>query len=102
MFVQNEDLFRSILQVFASMESSSVVVSETENTRRFLSKMPLFAGFWSDDAQPFSRLIVGLVEKRRTNELIRRIETVTGELDDRTDVLLTVQETAYSAGALAM
>ena len=101
-FVQDEDLFRDILQVLASVGSSSVVIAETENAGAYLKKMPIFAGFWNDSVRRFSRLIVAVVEKRMSNETIRRIEQVAGGLDERDDVLLTVQETSYSAGSLTM
>jgi len=101
-FVQDEDLFRDILQVLASVGSSSVVIAETENAGAYLKKMPIFAGFWNDSARRFSRLIVAVVEKRMSNEAVRRIEQVAGGLDERDDVLLTVEETSYSAGSLTM
>ena len=101
-FVQDEDLFRDILQVFASVGSSSVVISETEAAGAYLKKMPIFAAFWNDSVRRFGRLIVAVVEKRMSNETIRRIEHVTGKLDERDDILLTVQETSYAAGSLTM
>ena len=101
-FVQDEDLFRDILQVLASVGASSVVIAETENAGAYLKKMPIFAGFWNDSVHRFSRLIVAVVEKRMSNETIRRIEQIAVGLDERDDVLLTVQETSYSAGSLTM
>lgn len=99
-FVQNEDMFRDILQELAETESSSVVVVEAENTAVYLAKMPLFAGFWSDGDVGFCRLIIAVVEKRLTNEVLRRIEGITGNLDECQGVLVTVQEIFYSAGCL--
>lgn len=99
-FVQNEDLFRNILQVFGGMESSSAVVLDAENTIAYLSKLPLFAGFWADQPRSFSRVIIALVTKRMTNETIRRIERITGPLKNCADVLVTVQNLFYGAGSL--
>lgn len=100
-FVQDEDLFVDIIQVFAAMESSSVSVVTSENLRAHFSKVPLFQGLWSHDPGGFSHIIVAVVDKGLTNETVRRIETITGNLDNRTGVMVTVQELFYSAGSLA-
>ncbi len=100
LFVQNEDMFRKLLNEFVSIESSSVTVVESRNTREYLAKMPLFAGMFSDRHAGFSRTIVAVVEKTMTNEIIRRIESITGHLDDCADVMVTIQEVFYAAGSL--
>ena len=100
LFVQNEDMFRSLLNEFTSMEATSVTVLESRNTREYLAKMPLFAGLLSDRHAGFSRTIVAVVEKTMTNEIIRRIEGITGHLDDCIDAMVTIQEVFYTAGSL--
>jgi len=35
-----------------------------------------------------------------TNETIRQIETIAGDLNNRTGVMVTVQDVFYSAGSL--
>jgi PTS system nitrogen regulatory IIA component len=99
-FLQNEDLFRDILQVFGSIEAASALVVEAENTNAYLSKMPLFAGFWSDNPHTFSRLIVATVGKSMTNETIRRIDRIAGGISNRDDLLVCVQDLFYCAGQL--
>ncbi len=98
--VQDEDLFHKILQVFGSIESTRAVILNAENTGVYLSKIPLFADIWSDNPKRFSQLIVALVSKRITNETIRRIERITGPLKARSDVMITVQDVFYCAGAI--
>jgi PTS system nitrogen regulatory IIA component len=100
-FVQDEDLFRSILEVFGGTEPRFTAVLEAENASAYLSKVPLFAGLWHDSPRTFSRVIVSLVRKRMTNELVRRIEAVTGPLSKTDNVLVTVQDVFFSAGSLA-
>jgi len=100
--VQNEDLFDSVVQVFAALGASSAVVMEAENISSSLRRMPLFASFWERDQRRFSRVVIGVVDKRLANEAIRRIEQVTGNLDRRRDILLLVQEAFYSAGGLQL
>ncbi len=99
-FVQDENIFKEILQVLTGIPSSSLVVSSVENTSAYLLKMPLFAEFWSDGPSKFSRIIVAVVEKDLTNEAIRRIESVTGDLNKSSSVMVTVQDISFAAGSL--
>jgi len=98
--VQDENLFQEILQVFGSIESTRAIILNAENTGVYLARIPLFADLWSDNPKRFSQLIVALVSKRITNETIRRIERITGPLKDRSDVMVTVQDVFYCAGAI--
>jgi len=98
--IQDEDLFHDVLRIFAGFNSSTVMVSEAEPAANYIEKMPLFAGFWSDKHAEFCKVILATVDKRDTNETIRRIEQEVGSLDERDDILLTVQELFYCAGRL--
>jgi PTS system nitrogen regulatory IIA component len=99
-FVQDEGLFKEILQALTGIQSSSLVVLSAENTGAYLAKMPLFAEFWSDEPSNFSRIIVTTVEKGLSNEAIRRIESITGDLSKCEGVMVTVQDISFSAGSL--
>jgi len=100
-FVQDEDVFHDVVQIFAGMDSSSVVVLTSENLSAHFGTVPLFQGLWHHEPGGFSQLIVAVVDRGLTNETVRRIETAAGGLDRRTGVLVTVQDVFYSAGALA-
>jgi len=99
-FIQDEDVFKELLNIFASMESTSVTVIESRNSREYLAKMPLFSGLWSDSYMGFSRLIIAAVDKTMTNETIRQIESITGRLDECGNVMVAIQEVFYAAGSL--
>ena len=99
-FVQSEDVFRDILQVLTGVESGSLVVVGAENASVYLSKLPLFASFWTDEPSNFGRIIIAVVDKKLSNEIVRRIESVAGDLNEGTGVMVTVQDIAYSAGSL--
>ncbi len=98
--IQDEELFHTVLKVFTGFSTTTVMVSEAEPAANYIQKMPLFAGFWSDKAADFCKVILASVDKKDTNETIRRIEQKIGSLDDRSDILLTVQELFYCAGNL--
>ncbi len=99
-FVQDEELFHAIIEVFGGTEPRFTAVIEAENAGAYLSKMPLFAGLWSDKQRSFSKIILSLVDRRMTNEMIRRLEQITGPLKDSDKVLLAVQDIFYSGGSL--
>jgi len=100
-FVQSEELFHEILEVFTGMKESSAVVIKSENLRAHFAKIPLFQGLWAHEPGGFSHVIVAVVEKGLTNEMVRQIETRTGDLDKRSGVMITVQDLFYVAGSLA-
>jgi len=99
-FVQDENVFREIIQVLTGIQPGSVIVIGAENTMPYLAKMPLFAGLWRDEPARFSRIILAVFDKRLVNETIRRIERITGHLDGCTNVMVTVQYVHYSNGSL--
>ncbi len=98
--IQDEDLFHDVLRIFAGFNATSMMVYEAEPASNYIQKMPLFAGFWSDKNTEFCKVILATVDKQDTNETIRRIEQHTGTLDERDDILLTIQELFYCSGSL--
>ncbi|MFO7973203.1 MAG: PTS sugar transporter subunit IIA [Candidatus Hydrogenedentota bacterium] len=99
-FIQDETVFHDVIQVFAGIEPSDVSVVTSENLSAYFSKVPLFRGLWDHDPGGFSHLILAVVPRELTNETVRQIETLTGNLDNRTGVMLTVQELFYCTGSL--
>ena len=100
-FIQSEDIFREVLQILTGIESSSLVIVGAENAGVYLSKLPLFASFWSDEPSNFGRIIIAVVDKNLTNEALRRIESVAGDLGKSAGVMATVQQVDYVAGSLS-
>jgi PTS system nitrogen regulatory IIA component len=100
-FVQDEEVFRDILQLLAGLHAGSLVVVNAENAGAYLAKIPLFAEFWTDKPSRFSKVIIAVVEKALINETIRRIESITGHLNKTEGVMVTVQAISYSAGSLS-
>lgn len=100
LFITNEDKFRKVLQVFSAMDATALSVTEARTAAEYLSKMPLFAGFWNDRTEGVCYAITALIEKKLTNETIRRIEQATESLDQSTDIALAVQDVFYATGML--
>ena len=99
---QDENVFEKILDAIFSLEGISLSIIDATSVRNGLMRMPLYAGF-SDNGKPkICKVIVAIVERRLSNEIIRRIEGVTGSLFECTGVMVTAQELAYCAGSLEM
>lgn len=99
-FIEDENVFREIIEKLTGLETSSLVVLNTERSAAYLSKKPLFADFWRDRPSDFGMLIKVIVQRGLVNETIRRIETVAGNLNECVGVMVTVQDISYSAGSL--
>lgn len=101
-FVQDEKVFKNILDAVSGLEGISLSILDAASVRSDLTRIPLYAGF-SDLGKPaVCKVITAIVERRLGNEIIRRIEGVTGSLFECTGVMVTAQELAYSAGSLEM
>ena len=98
--VQKESLFQDILECMTGIETSYMVVVNAENSVNYLARIPLFAGFWRDDEENYCKIILALVQKGLVNETIRRIESITGNLDNQSGVMLTIQDISYYGGML--
>lgn len=99
-FVQDENVFHDILEKLAGIETGSLVIDNTENAGAYLAKVPLFADFWRDKPSSFSKVITIVIDKGLSNETVRRIESVTGNLNECTGVMVVIQDIAYVAGSL--
>ncbi len=91
--VQDDRVFREILESLSSLESTSLTVTQTETPARYLYDLPA-----SDETS--GKMITAIVQRRLSNEVIRRIESITGSLMECAGVMVTVQELDYSAGSL--
>ena len=100
--VQDESIFERLLEVFEGIDGASVTVIESRNSGSYLARLPLFASLLSDASSGFNRIIIATVGRAISNEAVRRIESVTGPLDERDDVLVVVQDIHYAAGGLSV
>jgi len=98
-FIQDENVFRDVLEKLTGIETGSLVVANMETVGAYLAKVPLFADFWRDKPGSFSKVIVAVLDKGLANEAIRRIESITGNLNECTGVMVIIQDISYAAGS---
>lgn len=103
-FVQDEHVFGEILAALSGLETGSLAVLRADNVHDYLAKVPLYADFSKskDNGKNHSicRVIVAIIEQRLDNEIVRRIEGITGSLRECSGVMVTIQHLAYTAGTL--
>jgi len=98
--VQREELFSEVLQLFASVNESSLAVIETRNASSYLHSLPLFTAFWSESGERPGRVIIAYVDKAVSNDIIRRIHMIAGDIEDEPGLMVAVQDLTYFAGSL--
>ncbi|MBN1687367.1 MAG: PTS sugar transporter subunit IIA [Spirochaetales bacterium] len=98
--IQREDCFEEILKILSAAVHGSLTIIESTNAGHYLHRMPLFASYRSETDSGFARVIIAVVGRDVSNDVIRRINTRIPDLNRLTGVLLTVQEVAYTEGTL--
>lgn len=99
-FIQEEDKFYDILEVFTAVESCSVSIIEAKDASVFLYKLPLFSSFWREHQEGFNRIITAVVKKSLVNNTIRQINDIVGGIDKNPGIMITVQDIFFTAGSL--
>jgi mannitol/fructose-specific phosphotransferase system IIA component (Ntr-type) len=99
-FIQDEDYFERILQIFSEIRGCSLSVVEGNNASYYLHGLPLFSAFLTNNTQRTHRIIIALVPKPLSNEALRQISTATGDISDKSGICVVAQETFYCLGSL--
>lgn len=98
-FIQDELVCREVLETLSTLEGLSLSVLDGCSCQSYLNQP---AAKDTSVTNSNSKCIVAIVERRLSNEVIRRVETITGSLLERTGVMVAIQELAYAGGSLEM
>ena len=99
-FVQNEERFNDVLEIFTEKSDSHVVVIDSTNASNYLYKMPLFSCFWADNTDKFSRVIIGVIPRLKALNAIQQINKIIEEEGDTAGIMVTMHEISYFSGNL--
>ncbi len=100
-FIQREDLFEDILEIFSAEDEAAIAVTETRNAGYYLHTMPLFSSFWSNDNRMFSRTVTAVVNKSSSNNIVRRINMLAESGSTVKEVMITIQDLFYTNGGIS-
>lgn len=98
--IQGEELFEPVLEELSAHVDGNVAVQELRSARSYLHHMPLFATLWSSDVDENVRMILAVIDKKLVNEIARRIQQLSDELQIPGSVLVTAQELLYKSGGI--
>ncbi|MCK5860935.1 MAG: PTS sugar transporter subunit IIA [Candidatus Hydrogenedentes bacterium] len=96
-YVQNNDLYKKILEAVSWEADASVAVSQAQSAGSILNRVPLFASFWQEQESNEINRIEILLPRHRTNLLIRQIEELS---KDKSGVQICAIELSYGSGTL--
>ncbi len=99
--IQEEGIFDDIIEIFSSaVLEGDLSIIEAQNASTYLDRIPMFAAFWSDQKSGFCRIILAVVDKDLTNDVVRRINTIVDDLEHRSGILVAVHELMLVRGKL--
>lgn len=99
-FVQSQEFFDAILELFSNPIYGHAMVVDAGSAGRSLRSLPLFSAFWTDRPEDFAKIIVAVVPKAISNEIIRKINLICPEASS--GVLVAVQDLAFVSGSLSL
>lgn len=99
-FVQDQNVFLEILETLSSLEDTSLSVFDGQSLTSCLAAPHSGKGSSVKGNNAVSKCITAIIDRSLSNEVIRRVETITGSLQKCIGVMVTVQELTYSGGSL--
>ena len=99
-FVQSEDKFEDVLSILTEVSETNISVLEANNAGKFLHALPLFSSFWNEKKKGFHRLIIATIEKSLTNDVLRKINLLIDSLEDKTGMMVLMQNIVYLNGSI--
>lgn len=99
-FVQSEHAYESVMEIFSNPVYGNAMVVDAAAAGRSLRSLPLFSAFWTDRPEDVFKVVLAVVPKAMTNEIIRKLHLATDEKES--DVLVTVQDLAFVSGRLRL
>ncbi len=100
-FVQIEDKFEDILQIFSEVPEAHISVIDGNNPGYYLHSVPLFASFWGENEAGFNKIVIGVIPKKLANEVLRQLRAIIKSLKHKDGILVITNEVTYIVGSLS-
>jgi mannitol/fructose-specific phosphotransferase system IIA component (Ntr-type) len=98
--VQREEYFDQVMNILSSEVEGEIAVMEANNAGYYLHRMPLFAAYWGKKATEFCRVILAVADRGVCNDIIRRINLISDDIEKNGGILITAQNLLYAGGSL--
>ncbi len=99
-FVQIEDTFEELLQIFSEIAKAHVSIIDVNNPGYYLHALPLFASFWNESDKGFNKIILAVVPKKLANEVLRQVKAIMGIQKNEDGILVITNDVTYFSGSL--
>ena len=100
----DEDLLYPILELFIEEGIDGATILDSAGMGRYISNVPLFADFigFMRQNKNQSKTLITLVPEEHVDDLVARIEEVTGDLDKKQGAMIMVLDIAMFRGTMKM
>ncbi len=99
-FVQIEDTFEDLLQIFSEIAEAHVSLIDANNPGYYLHALPLFASFWNESDKGFNKIILAVVPKKLANEILRQVKAIMSSQKNKDGILVITNDVSYFSGSL--
>jgi mannitol/fructose-specific phosphotransferase system IIA component (Ntr-type) len=101
-FIQRDDVFEDILQVFSETTENSLFVDDVQDASAYLHELPLFSALWTESPNTTVKHIRAVVRKSHTNDVIRKISLIEDGILETPGVMVAVQDLQYFTGSIEL
>ncbi|MBN1410534.1 MAG: PTS sugar transporter subunit IIA [Spirochaetales bacterium] len=95
-FVHKEKYFDDILEILYSSHERYISVVEANSAEKYLHNLPLYASYTGDKKESYCRIIQAVVSKFKCNNIMRKINMISRDMEDEPGILFTVNDLFYS------
>ncbi len=99
-----QDFFHDLLDFFLETGLDGATIIDSLGMGQFISKMPLFAGYigFMNEQKNHSRTLLVMVPEDLLDGVIKGIEAIVGDLDQKQGAMLIALDVALSKGSMQM
>ncbi|MFP4113849.1 MAG: PTS sugar transporter subunit IIA [Spirochaetota bacterium] len=100
----DEDLLYAVLEIFIQEGIEGATIMESAGMGQYISNVPLFADFigFMRQNKHQSKTLLALIPEEHVQDIINRIEEVTGDLDKKQGAMIMVLDVPYFKGTMQM
>lgn len=99
-----QEFLYEILEFFIEEGVEGATIIDSSGMGQYISNIPLFASFidFMREDKNLSKTIIALVPEDREEEIIRGIETITGDLDKKQGAMIITHDVSFYKGTMNM
>lgn len=97
-----DEFLYHILEYFIEEEIDGASIMESAGMGQYISNVPLFATFvgFMNEQKNQSKTILAMIPEDKEEELIKGIEQITGDLDEKDGAMIITLDVSYSKGSM--